>query len=73
MIHANLYARIKFGNLIMVNQVVKLKSYPNIPTMQCSFAAWVNNLPLAFLQVNMHRSIEYVGTHKLHLKCKETR
>ena len=24
-------------NLIMVNQVVKLKSYPNIPTMQCSF------------------------------------
>ena len=71
-INANFHARIKLGNLTMVNQVVT--SYPtNIlpkhPTqVQCSFAAWVNNLPLIFLQVNMHRSMEYVSTHKLHPK-----
>ena len=47
-IHANLHARIKVGNLIMVNQVVKPKSYPNIPTMQCSFCCMGKQLASDF-------------------------
>ena len=47
-INANFHARIKLGNLTMVNQVVKLKSYPNIPTMQCSFCCMGKQLASDF-------------------------
>ena len=46
--HANLHAKIKVSNLIMINQVVKLKSYPNIPTMQCSFCCMGKQLASDF-------------------------